>query len=115
MPSGRGVAGWTKGGIHPPAVRLPHPAVPYFCTLSFVLGYERRKEGGFFMQTGNGKTSLELNILHGLCAMEEIAEKKAKIYARLLIEPSLTSEMEKLSQMSMILLLLFQKSEIFCL
>ena len=50
------------------------------------------------MQTGNGKTSLELNILHGLCTMEEIAEKKAKIYARLLIEPSLTSEMEKLSQ-----------------
>jgi ECF transporter S component (folate family) len=36
-------------------VRLSHPAVPYFCTLSFVLGYERRKEGGFFMQRNKGR------------------------------------------------------------
>ena len=51
------------------------------------------------MQVESGKTSLELKTLHDLCTMEEIAEKKAKIYARLLIEPSLTKEMEALSQM----------------
>lgn len=47
------------------------------------------------MQTKNTKTALEEKTLQRLCLMEEIAEKKANVYARLLIEPSLTKSMEE--------------------
>ena len=43
------------------------------------------------------QTELERKTLNDLCLMEEIAEKKANIYARLLIEPSLSKEMEGLA------------------
>lgn len=49
------------------------------------------------MQTKNTKTALEEKTLQELCLMEEIAEKKANVYARLLIEPSLSKEMEELA------------------
>lgn len=53
--------------------------------------------GGFFMQTENNKTALEEKTLNDLCLMEEIAEKKANVYAKLLMEPSLAKEMENLA------------------
>lgn len=43
------------------------------------------------------QTELERKTLNDLCLMEEIAEKKVNIYARLLIEPSLSKEMESLA------------------
>ena len=43
------------------------------------------------------QTELERKTLNDLCLMEEVAEKKANIYARLLIEPSLSKEMEDLA------------------
>ena len=45
--------------------------------------------GDFFMQT-----ELERKTLNNLCLMEEVAN----IYARLLIEPSLSKEMEDLAR-----------------
>lgn len=49
------------------------------------------------MQTKNTKTALEEKTLRELCLMEEIAEKKVNVYARLLIEPTLSKEMEDLA------------------
>ena len=43
------------------------------------------------------QTELERKTLNNLCLMEEIAEKKANIYARLLIEPTISKQMEALS------------------
>ena len=40
----------------------------------------------------------EREMLLSLFAMEDIAEKKAKIYSRLLTEPALAQEMEALSK-----------------
>ena len=39
----------------------------------------------------------ENEYLNELMEMEDLAEKKTKIYSRLLIEPALAAEMEKLS------------------
>lgn len=39
----------------------------------------------------------EEELLAELIAMEDLAEKKAKIYSRLLIEPSLALEMEEIA------------------
>lgn len=40
---------------------------------------------------------VEEKLLDRLIAMEDLAEKKTKIYARLLIEPALAKEMDKFS------------------
>ena len=43
-------------------------------------------------------TDKEAEILLSLVKMEDIAEKKAKIYSRLLTEPALAQEMEALAK-----------------
>lgn len=53
------------------------------------------EKGGFFMRE-NEKTQEELS-LKMLISAEDLAEKKTKIYARLLMEASLAKEMEEVS------------------
>lgn len=49
------------------------------------------------MQEIKEKTARETELLQTLSSLEDLAEKKTKIYSRLLTEPSLAQEMESLS------------------
>lgn len=49
------------------------------------------------MQEIQEKTARETELLKTLSSLEDLAEKKTKIYSRLLTEPSLAQEMESLS------------------
>lgn len=49
------------------------------------------------MQEINEKTPRETELIRTLAEVEDLAEKKAKIYSRLLTEQTLAEEMKKLS------------------
>ncbi len=49
------------------------------------------------MEKTTERTATEEKLLKTLCSMEDLAEKKANIYARLLIEPALAEDMEGLA------------------
>ena len=49
------------------------------------------------MQEIQEKTARETELLQTLASLEDLAEKKTKIYSRLLTEPTLAQEMEMLS------------------
>ncbi len=49
------------------------------------------------MGTENTERSAELALLEGLAQLEDLAEKKTKIYSRILMEASLAQSMEALS------------------
>ena len=49
------------------------------------------------MQEIQEKTARETELLQTLASLEDLGEKKTKIYSRLLTEPSLAQEMEMLS------------------
>ena len=49
------------------------------------------------MGTENTERSAEFALLEGLAQLEDLAEKKTKIYSRILMEASLAQSMEALS------------------
>ena len=50
------------------------------------------------MEKATERTATEEKLLKTLCSMEDLAEKKANIYARLLIDPALAADMESLAK-----------------